>query len=270
LAPKRRRKLSTPVSAFDAQAAAYDQQFTASVIGTMMRKAVWARCAARFTPGSRILEMNCGTGEDALWLARQGMQVLATDISSAMLQVAQQKLRGVQHARVQRMAWEELGGLDEAPFDGALSNFGGLNCVSDLRGAARALAARLRDNAVAILCIMGPTVPWEWLWYLAHGRPGKAFRRLRRAPTRWSGIAIYYPSIAETHQAFAPEFRMLRVSAIGALLPPPFAEGWMVRHPRWLAALERMERRVEARWPLPLLADHYLVELQRLPAGMHE
>ena len=45
-----------------------------------MRAAVWARCAARFRPGFRILEMNCGTGEDARWLASQGMQVLATDI----------------------------------------------------------------------------------------------------------------------------------------------------------------------------------------------
>ena len=57
-----------------------------------MRRAVWARCAARFAPGSRVLEMNCGTGEDALWLVHRGVQVFATDVSPAMLQVAQSKL----------------------------------------------------------------------------------------------------------------------------------------------------------------------------------
>ena len=47
----------------------YDSLFTATIIGALMRKAVWARCAARFQPGQKVLEMNCGTGEDALWLA---------------------------------------------------------------------------------------------------------------------------------------------------------------------------------------------------------
>ena len=99
------------VSTFDAMAEGYDRQFTASNIGAMMRKAVWARCALRFAPGSRILEMNCGTGEDALWLTHRGVQVLATDISPAMLQIAQGKLiasPGSAAVRFQRLAWEEL------------------------------------------------------------------------------------------------------------------------------------------------------------------
>src|ERR1700691_417338 len=89
---KPRPKLTNPMTAFDAMAGTYDSQFTASRIGTMMRRAVWARCAARFAPGSRILEMNCGTGEDALWLAQRGVEVLATDVSPAMLQGAADKL----------------------------------------------------------------------------------------------------------------------------------------------------------------------------------
>jgi SAM-dependent methyltransferase len=216
--------------------------------------------------GSRVLEMNCGTGEDALWLVHRGVQVFATDVSPAMLQVAQSKLAaspGSVHARFRRLAWEELDAFDEGPFDGALSNFGGLNCVSDLRGAARALAGKLRPGATAILCIMGPAVPWEWLWFLAHGKPAAAFRRLRRRGAEWSGITIHYPSIAKTRRAFAPEFTVLRTSAVGALLPPPYMEKWMRRFPRALAALERLERRFETLTPLPMLGDHYLLELAR-------
>jgi SAM-dependent methyltransferase len=248
-------------------AGSYDSQFTATIIGTMMRRVVWARCAARFAPGSRVLEMNCGTGEDALWLVHHGVHVLATDISPAMLQVARDKLAaspGSAPAGFQRLAWEELETLDEVPFDGVLSNFGGLNCVADLRGSARALAARLRPGAVAILCIMGPVVPWEWLWFLAQCKPAAAFRRLRRAGAEWSGITVHYPSIADTRRAFAPEFRVLRVSAIGALLPPPYAEKRLSRYPRVISALGRMERRLETLWPLPRLADHYLLELERV------
>jgi SAM-dependent methyltransferase len=251
---------------FDTVAEAYDRQFTRTRIGTAMRAAVWARCAARFQPGFRILEMNCGTGADAQWLASQGMQVLATDLSPRMIEVARRKLAALpENAAVQfqTLAWEGLGGLEAGPFDGMLSNFGGLNCVSDLKAAAGALAARLRPGAVAMLCIMGPHVPWEWLWFLARGRPAAAFRRLHRS-REWSGVTIRYPSIGAAQQAFAPEFRPLRVAAIGALLPPPYTEGTLRRYRRLLDTLEYLERRYEARWPLPQLADHYLLELERV------
>jgi SAM-dependent methyltransferase len=259
--------LPDTVPAFDARAADYDSQFTATAIGTMMRGAVRARCAARFQPGMHVLEMNCGTGEDALWLANWGVQVTATDISPAMLQVAEKK-RGLspvgESVRFRGLAWEDLHSLSEGPFDGALSNFGGLNCVSDLTGAARALASKLRSGATALLCIMGPIVPWEWIWFLGHGNPGAAFRRLQRGGVQWSEIRVRYPSIAKTRRAFAPEFRLLRQSAIGALLPPPYTEKWLARFPRVLSALGGIERRFETAWPLPLLADHYLLELERV------
>ncbi len=266
LLPKRRPDLAAREHAFDTVAHAYDGQFTRTRIGIAMRTAVWARCAARFRPDFRILEMNCGTGEDARWLANQGMKVLATDISERMIEVARRKLAQLPAStavQFQALAWEELGELGGEPFDGMLSNFGGLNCVSDLKGAARALAGRLRPGATAILCIMGPHVPWEWLWFLARGRPAAAFRRLHRS-REWSGITVRYPSIGAVKKAFAPEFRPLRVAAIGALLPPPYTELTLRRYPRLLRGLERLERSWESRWPLPQLADHFLLELERV------
>jgi ubiquinone/menaquinone biosynthesis C-methylase UbiE len=257
--------LSARRYAFDAFAQAYDAKFTRTRIGTAMRAVVWARCAARFRPGFRILEMNCGTGEDARWLAGRGMEVLATDVSPGMIEVSRRKLADSTDSRAvqfQTLAWEQLETLDAAPFDGMLSNFGGLNCVADLSGAAGSLARKLKPGAIAILCIMGPRVPWEWLWFLVRGRPDSAFRRMRRN-RRWSGIAIHYPSITDTVRAFAPNFRLLRAAAIGALLPPPYTESALGRYPRLLATLERLERRWEVRWPLPQLADHYLLELER-------
>jgi hypothetical protein len=150
------------------------------------------------------------------------------------------------------------------PFDGALSNFGGLNCVADLHGVAAGLAACLRSGGWALLCIMGPLVPWEWAWYLAQKQWAKAFRRLRRGGVAWRGLTIRYPSIAAARRAFAPWFRLRRISAVGALLPPSYVESWAVRHPVLLERLDRWERRLETVAPLPWLADHYLLELERL------
>lgn len=256
--------LATP---FDGMAAEYDKSFTASLIGRRMRAAVWRRLDVRFRPGERVLELNCGTGEDAVHLAQRGVGVLATDGSARMLDLARAKieregLAGLVHTA--QVPIEQLASLDAGTFDGILSNFGGLNCVHDLPEVARGLAVRLRPGGRALLCLMGPAVPWEWGWYLARGEPRKALRRLRRGGSRWRGLTIRYPSVGAVRTAFAPHFVQLRVSAIGVLVPPTFAEGWAARHPRLLGALDRCERLIETVPPLPWLADHYLIELERL------
>jgi SAM-dependent methyltransferase len=252
---------------FDSMAADYDRSFTASTIGQRVRAAVWRRLQAAFRPGERVLELNCGTGEDALHLGRRGVRVLATDASPAMLGLTRAKLERAGLARlveVARLPIEDLAKHQlPAPFDGVLSNFGGLNCVSDLPGVAPGLAAVMRPGARALLCVMGPAVPWEWGWYLARGEPRKALRRFRRGGVPWHGATIRYPSIGEVRRAFAPHFVARRVTAIGALVPPTFAEPWAARHPRLLAALDGLERRTETMWPLPWLADHFLLELER-------
>ena len=46
-----------------------------------------------FEPGAHILELNCGTGEDALFLARHDMSVVACDASGQMIQTARQRMQ---------------------------------------------------------------------------------------------------------------------------------------------------------------------------------
>jgi SAM-dependent methyltransferase len=283
LSPPHLVTLSQP-SPFDEMAADYDRSFTASAIGSLMRQAVWRRLDACFRPGDRVLELNCGTGTDAIHLARRGVRVLATDIAPAMLELTRAKVAraGLQQLvaiqqlaieelrieneelRIEREAFSILNSSFSIPFDGVLSNFGGLNCVADFPGVAASLAAYLRPRGMALLCVMGPLVPWEWAWYLWRRQPAKAFRRLRRGGVSWRGLTIRYPSIRSLRRAFAPSFRLRRASAVGALLPPSYAEGWAVRRPRLLARLNRWERWLEMLPPLPWLADHYLLELERL------
>lgn len=231
-----------------------------------------------FAAGDRVLELGCGTGEDAVHLGRQGVRVLATDASPGMVAAAKRKVEAAglrDLVEVRQLALEELarlGGQGPAPltpltggppFDGAFSSFGGFNCIADPRGPARDLAALLRPGARVLLCVMGPLVPWEWGWFLLRGRPSKALRRLRPGGAAWRGMVIRYPTIGAMMRAFEPEFRARRTAAIGVLLPPSYAEPWAARHPRLLARLDRWERRWETLPPLPWLADHYLLELER-------
>ena len=74
--------------AFDSLAERYDDIFTNSLIGRAQRHAVWTVATQTFQRGDHILELNCGTGEDALFLARLGMSVFACDASEKMIAVA--------------------------------------------------------------------------------------------------------------------------------------------------------------------------------------
>ena len=259
----------TSTAAFDGLAPAYDARFTLTALGGVLRRAVWRWLDRAFSPGDRVLELNCGTGEDAVHLAARGVRVVATDGSAAMVDIARAKAQDagvgdavlVRQLEIERL--EDLAVESGGSWDGAFSSFGGLNCVADLPGVAQALGALLKREARLVLCVMGPLVPWEWAWFVAHGQVGRALRRLARGGVPWRGTTVRYPSIRTMRRAFAPAFVVRRCGGLGVLVPPTYAEAWARRHPRAVARCDRWERRIE-QWPIvPWLGDHYLLELER-------
>jgi len=257
---------------FDAVAARYDETFTLSVIGRVQRAAVWRELAKTFRPGDHVLEIGCGTGVDACFLAERGVKVLACDPSPQMINVAARRVRqsGVQalvNPRVLR--GEDISTLppDEL-FDGAFSNFGALNCVGDLNRVARGLAGLLKPGAAAMLCWMGPCCMWEMIWYLVKGNRKQAFRRFK--PEGISAriadgafIDVNYPSVRFLARTFAPEFRVKSVQGIGVAVPPSYLEPWARRHPHLLNFCERADSWLGRCPGIRLLGDHVLVRLQR-------
>src|SRR5258705_4602524 len=78
---------------FDHMAREYDNVFTNSMIGRAQRDAVWSVLTQVFQHGDHILELNCGTGEDALFLAGNGVSITACDASEQMIHIASNRLR---------------------------------------------------------------------------------------------------------------------------------------------------------------------------------
>ena len=236
---------------FDSMAARYDAMWTTTAVGRAQRDLVWRDVDALFRSGERILDIGCGTGEDAAHFAARGIAVRAIDASPAMVETA--KERGVA-AEVGRA--EDLAAV-EGLFDGAISNFGALNCVEDLSAVAEALAAVVRPGGRAAICLLGRCCMWETLHYGVRLQFGKAFRR-------WTGratapIAVWYPTAGEVRAAFAYGFALQRWTGIGLLVPPSYVKlpGAMV------AALATCDR-VLARLPLlRAMADHRLFILVR-------
>lgn len=254
-------------SPFEDLSDSYDDTFTHSAIGRRMRAAVWRRLDAAFPSGARVLELGCGTGEDAVHLAGRGVRVLATDPAEGM--VRETRAKAERNGLADRVTTRTLdaGRLDEIEldglFDGAFSNFGALNCVADLAPVSTGLSRHVRSGGRVLLCFLGRYVPWEWVFFLARGDRRSAFRRLAPGGASWRGLRVSYPPLRELRRVFAPGFRVTGARAIGAFVPPSYAESAAARLPRLLATLDALERRVEAIPPLPSLADHVLLELER-------
>jgi ubiquinone/menaquinone biosynthesis C-methylase UbiE len=252
---------------FDDLAPRYDAEFTNTAVGTALRRIVWARLVATFRPSQRILELGCGTGEDAVRLAMAGIDVVATDASPAMLDVAREKAgRAGCLERVEFLCvpMEDVGhALRGRHFDGVFSNFGALNCVRDLSSLSAGLARLLTVDGALIWVIMGRRVPWEWVWYLLRGDRQRAFRRYRAEGIEWRGLTIRYPTPAQVTALLTPRFAVTRVSPLGIVLPPSYAAHWVNRSPRALSVMTCIEEVAQRSPTLASWSDHYLLEARR-------
>ena len=256
---------------FDALAESYDRIFTDSLIGRAQRSATWRHLDSTFLPGQRVLELNCGTGVDALHLAERGVRVDAFDVSAAMIDVANRRLAAGRRlpARFDMLATEELGTIDSV-YDGAFSNFGGLNCVHDLRQVAANLARVVRPLGQVLLCFASRFCVWETAWWLAHGKAAKAFRRLRKDGisvelSPGSVVHVQYPPIHELRRLFAPEFSLIAVHGIGLFVPPSYLEPYARRFPKLLGTAVSLDARVSSLPGLRGVADHVLLTFRRVP-----
>lgn len=264
--------LSRAAFAFDAVAHDFDQRFGEWLSVSAQRRAVRHILGEAFPAGSRILEIGGGTGEDAVWLAECGYQVLTTDASPRMVQISANKLRAHDGSRARVAAAETLETLsmDEPEtghqeFDGAFSNFAALNCVSDLPAVARGLARLIRSGGMAVLVVFGTCSPGEVVVELARLRFRSAFRRFSTHPAtaRLSGrsFPVQYHRSHEIELAMQPWFRAVRRRGIGIFVPPSAAEPWISRHPRLLHALEAIDEKVSRR--LAPFGDHVLYQFER-------
>ncbi len=252
---------------------AYDREFTFSRIGMVQRRMVWGYLDTMLRmPGMNVLELNCGTGTDAVHMARNGHRVMATDISEEMLKVAREKARqfGVED-RIDhvRLGFDDLSFLATPPVDLVLSNFGGLNCIDaeHLRDLAAPIASALKPGGRFIAVVMPDRCLAETVHYFFRGNWKEAFRRGRQDPV-WAGLSgtgavTWYHSPEVMIRAFRSRFRVVNIRPIGLFVPPTFLEASVGHRAKLLERLSRWDARLAGwRWTARY-ADHYLIDLER-------
>src|SRR5262249_8199685 len=130
--------------------------------------------------GGKILELNAGTGEDAIYFARHGHSVHATDISQGMQEKLSEKILSASltdKVTFELCSFTQLENLEnKGPYDFIFSNFAGLNCTKELGKVLRSFSPLLDPGGIVTLVMLPKFCLWETLLFLK-GRFGTAFRR---------------------------------------------------------------------------------------------
>lgn len=104
-------------------------------------------------PG-RALDAGCGEGADAIWLARQGWTVVATDISGVALERAADHARQADPGSAARITWRQVDLLADPPEPGAFDLVSAqfMQLASEPRTKMFAsLAAAVRDGGMLLV-----------------------------------------------------------------------------------------------------------------------
>ncbi|MBX2992764.1 MAG: methyltransferase domain-containing protein [Bacteroidetes bacterium] len=235
-----------------------------------IRRIVWNIYYRHFRPGDTLLDLNCGTGDDAMELASAGIRVLATDGSAEMIEEVQRKLYGTAIRTLvtpMQLSFQRLYALNGRQFDGAYSNLGGLNMTNRLDQIAGDLARLVRPGGYVVLNVMSKTCLWETASYLLRGKWKKAFQR--RSPdgvlANLNGERVWmrYYSPDEIERAFQRQFNVVSVKGLNILTPPPSALPARKMLGRGIRILESLDDSLPSNSSLHGLGDFYVIVFQR-------
>jgi len=257
--------------AFSRTADKYDVFATDHPHLTRLRHKVIAHFSRFVPPGSRVLELNAGTGIDAVALAERGYSVHATDIAPGMLRrlrdkVAQNRLQD--RVSVQQCSFTQLEKVDGAPYDAVFSDLGGLNCIPDLSPVIRQLPSLLRPGGIVTWVLMPRVCLWEMVTVFS-GQFRLAFRRYSRRGTqaRLEGLQFpvyYFPP----HQAitwFREEYQLLCLEGLSVITPTAESKNLAKRFPRLYWGLAWLDDRLSIHPPWWGWGDFYILTMKYSP-----
>ncbi|WP_044400310.1 bifunctional 2-polyprenyl-6-hydroxyphenol methylase/3-demethylubiquinol 3-O-methyltransferase UbiG [Lacinutrix sp. Hel_I_90] len=253
---------------FDIASRAYDTVFTFSNIGKAQRNRVFKYINPFLKQGKKlsILELNCGTGADAIQFGQLGHSVIATDISDGMITTATAK----PHPENVSFQLQDINTLTATTFnktfDLIFSNFGGLNCLSQqqLQSFLKESSLLLKPKGKLILVIMPKNCLWEYLYFSLKRNFKKAKRRntTKSVLANVEGIHVetWYYNPKDIISLTSDLYTLEKLKPIGLTIPPSYFEKSILAKKPLLSLFKSIDNRVTGKF-WAKYADHFLIEL---------
>jgi ubiquinone/menaquinone biosynthesis C-methylase UbiE len=257
--------------AFTKQSFVFDDTYSCNAIIQYKRERVRNHVQKYIKPGSSVLELNSGTGEDAIWFAQQGYSVHATDISEGMQEVLRKKINAntlEEKVTSELCSFTQLETLtNKGPYDLIFSNFAGLNCTEYLDKVLHSFSPLLKPNGIVTLVILPEFCLWETL-LLFRGKFKTAFRRFFRghgvnATVEGQHFKCWYYNPSYVIKNLSPQFDVLSVEGLCTIVPPSYIENFAEKHPRFYNWLKKKEDNYKSLWPWKNIGDYYIISLRK-------
>ncbi len=261
-------------SPFDILAETYDVDFTESLIGKLQRKRVWGLLMPvlqSYNHPLKILEINCGTGEDALRFAEMGHTVMATDASRVMIEKAQKKLS---ESKINKITFIQCSFTQlknhfaNEKFDLVFSNFGGINCINEneIMKLSEDLSVITNADGQLFLVVMSRLCLWEIFYYSFKGKLSTAFRRQKKSVlfnVNGSSMPVFYYSPQNLKRLFQSKFKPVQTYPVGLFIPPTYLEKQFSSRKPWLDKLNNWEAHLGKYSIFSSVADHFCITLKQ-------
>lgn len=257
--------------AFNKQSEIFDELYSSNLIIQYKRRRVRDHVQQWLKPNSKILELNAGTGDDAIWFAQQGHYVHATDISSGMQNKLVEK---AEQSEVRSNITNELCSFtdlktlsDKGPYDLIFSNFAGLNCTGDLDKVVHSFSPLLKPGGIVTLVILPKFCLWESTMFL-RGEFKTAFRRFFgskgvKAHIEGEYFTCWYYNPSYIIKNMKDAFDILSVEGLCTMVPPSYLENFPTKRPALFNWLKEKENKWKTRWPWKSIGDYYIISLKK-------
>jgi len=259
----------TVAEAYNRNADKYDEFIENNPNLMRMRRKVYEHVTSVLPKGSRILDLACGTGTDAFWFAKNGYSVHGVDISDGMLERARGKAiqLGLEKlATFEHLSYTGLDQLAKDQFDMTFSNFGGLNCVSDLGLVAEQVRPLLKRGAYVTWALMPPFCLWESAMML-RGQFRLATRRFSgRSTVHKEGLnyPVYYYKPGEVERAWGGGYKISSIRALSVGTPPATNKDFAIKRPGLFNVLSKLDDIFESRFPFKYWGDFTIITLRHV------
>ena len=264
--------------AFSEVAPDYQRQVVSSSSNRHMRNIVHRVLVEIVQPGMKVLDLGAGTGEDAIWLAQHGAEVLAIDVAPGMVQVATRRVAEFgldDRVRVRCLAIQNLRDLlpgEAGVFDIVLADFGVLNLAGRPETWAPVISRFLKPKGKLVASMINRWCLSEILAGLAGGKLHYAFRRIRGEPIRvgshYLPVSLFTPgTFAKRLKAY---FVQLDITGLCVTAMPPDLERVSNKVPKIENIARRLDQFAGRFWFLRNLGDHYLITFEKKSGAIIE
>ncbi|MVM41716.1 methyltransferase domain-containing protein [Spirosoma sp. HMF3257] len=257
--------------AFNKQSTVFDKIYAHNVIVDYKRERTRTHLEKQLTSKSKVLELNSGTGEDALYFAQKGHTVHATDISEGMLSQLGKKVTESGFSNFityEQISFDNLRDLtNKGPYDAIFSNFGGLNCSNNLNEILDSFSDLLKPEGVVTLTIMPSFCLWEFLTILK-GNYSLAFRRFfakdgAKAHIEGVYFLCWYYSPSYITKRLKKDFNLVAIEGLCTVVPPSYFEKFPNKYPKLFKYLIKLEKTVKSIAPFNYIGDYFIITLKK-------